>query len=178
MIGFKLPKPIWHFSEKYEMPSQFEQDIAEAYCCSRKLYRPNTNIKKIVKYVLFVEGFALVIVFFIFKILKTHDSYSNLASVCLNIYYKHPILFFLLLYIGLNVIIFLLFIRKIAIGVIRLYQHYAPEDVRRRCLFMPTCSEYTILVIQKYGIIIGLYKAYIRLFKKCRGSIYRIDYPC
>ena len=34
-----------------------------------------------------------------------------------------------------------------------------------------------ILAIEKYGVIIGLIKAYIRLFKKCRGNIYRIDYP-
>ncbi|MDO4363209.1 MAG: membrane protein insertion efficiency factor YidD [Clostridia bacterium] len=62
-------------------------------------------------------------------------------------------------------------------GCIKLYQHYAPEEIRRRCLFKPTCSEYAILAIKKYGLIIGLVKTYNRLFKKCKGNIYRIDYP-
>ena len=68
-------------------------------------------------------------------------------------------------------------VKAAIIGAIRLYQRYAPDDIRRRCLFKPTCSEYAILAIEKYGVIIGLIKSYIRLFKKCRGNIYRIDYP-
>ncbi|NWJ40693.1 MAG: membrane protein insertion efficiency factor YidD [Geothrix sp.] len=67
--------------------------------------------------------------------------------------------------------------RKALIGIIRLYQRYAPEDVRRRCLFMPTCSEYAILVLQKHGVIIGLLMIFDRLWYRCRGTIYRIDYP-
>ena len=177
MSILKFTKLIRRSSKKEEFPSQFEQDIAESYCCYRKLYRPNADIKKTVKYILFVAVFSFFLVFLIHIAFKKYDVYSHLPLVFLNIYQKYPVLYFLLFYFGLNAFLVLILIRKIAIWAIRLYQHYAPEDVRRRCLFMPTCSEYTILVIQKYGIVIGLYKAYIRLFKKCRGSIYRIDYP-
>ncbi|OGL42988.1 MAG: hypothetical protein A2161_04650 [Candidatus Schekmanbacteria bacterium RBG_13_48_7] len=65
----------------------------------------------------------------------------------------------------------------VVIYSVRLYQHYAKEELRRRCLFKPTCSEYLILAVQKLGVIKGLYKGYIRLFKRCRGNIYKIDYP-
>jgi putative component of membrane protein insertase Oxa1/YidC/SpoIIIJ protein YidD len=63
------------------------------------------------------------------------------------------------------------------IGSIRLYQRYAPEDIRRKCLFMPTCSEYAIMAVRKYGSIIGLCKTFYRLVFLCRGNIYRIHYP-
>lgn len=67
--------------------------------------------------------------------------------------------------------------KKAVISAVHLYQHYAPEHVRRRCLCKPTCSEYAILAVQKYGVLWGGYKTYRRLFKRCRGSIYRMDEP-
>ncbi len=67
--------------------------------------------------------------------------------------------------------------RSIFIGLVHLYQHYAPEDIRRRCLLQPTCSEYMILAIEKYGAVKGAAKGIRRLFFTCRGNIYRIDYP-
>ncbi|KAA5217934.1 membrane protein insertion efficiency factor YidD [Bacteroides finegoldii] len=63
------------------------------------------------------------------------------------------------------------------IGIVKLYQRYAPEETRRKCLYKPTCSEYAILALKKYGLVKGLYKIYIRLFKTCRGIEYGIDYP-
>jgi len=63
------------------------------------------------------------------------------------------------------------------IGAIRLYQRYAPEEVRRRCLFMPTCSEYAILSLKKHGVLIGMRMTVDRLWHRCRGDIYRMDYP-
>jgi putative component of membrane protein insertase Oxa1/YidC/SpoIIIJ protein YidD len=94
-----------------------------------------------------------------------------------DFYNAHP---FLSIVILCATVIFtgLFFCFKYAvIGTIRLYQHYAPEEIRRRCLFMPTCSEYAIMAVQKYGGIIGLCKSYFRLFFRCKGNIYQIDYP-
>jgi putative component of membrane protein insertase Oxa1/YidC/SpoIIIJ protein YidD len=67
--------------------------------------------------------------------------------------------------------------KRIIIEFVRLYQHYAPEEVRRTCLLMPTCSEYKILAVQKYGALPGLCKGIYRLLITCRGTVYRIDYP-
>ncbi|NDV45465.1 membrane protein insertion efficiency factor YidD [Paludibacter sp. 221] len=71
----------------------------------------------------------------------------------------------------------MIFLKRILILIIELYQHYAPEEMRRKCLLMPTCSEYALLALQKHGVIKGLYKTYIRLTKKCKGETYYIDYP-
>ena len=68
----------------------------------------------------------------------------------------------------------------IAIGIIKFYQKYIssikPKKVK--CKFHPTCSEYGIQAIKKYGIFKGIKKTVIRL-KKCnpynRDSC--IDYP-
>lgn len=69
-----------------------------------------------------------------------------------------------------------LFSKRILIGLVRIYQHYAPEDRRRMCLFKPTCSEYAILALNKYGAIRGSVMTVNRL-RRCRGDKYRIDYP-
>ncbi|MCI7428800.1 MAG: membrane protein insertion efficiency factor YidD [Methanobrevibacter sp.] len=71
----------------------------------------------------------------------------------------------------------LVLLKPFAITIIKLYQHYAPEEVRRRCLLKPTCSEYAILVIKKYGTIIGTFKTWRRLKYYCRGDVYYIDEP-
>ncbi len=61
------------------------------------------------------------------------------------------------------------------IWLIRVYQHYAKPETRLRCCYTPSCSEYAILAIRKYGTIIGCTKAYKRLLR-CNppGGI---DYP-
>ena len=102
---------------------------------------------------------------------------SFLPDAIWNFYREHQIATILLLTLTQFFIGSLFALKPAIIGAVRLYQRYAPEEIRRRCLFKPTCSEYTILAIQKYGVIKGLYKAYIRVFKKCKGRIYRIDEP-
>jgi len=52
-----------------EMPSQFEQDVAEAYCCDRKILRPNTSLKKLLIIIVITEG-LIVITYFIEKMLS------------------------------------------------------------------------------------------------------------
>ncbi len=66
--------------------------------------------------------------------------------------------------------------RSIIIWFVRLYQHYAPEDVRRMCQFIPTCSDYMILAVEKYGAIRGFLKGINRL-SRCTGDAGGIDEP-
>ncbi|WP_294630030.1 membrane protein insertion efficiency factor YidD [uncultured Bacteroides sp.] len=84
---------------------------------------------------------------------------------------------FLMYYFIGNLSVFILTGKHLLIGLVKLYQHYAPEEIRRKCLYKPTCSEYAILALEKYGLIKGSYKTYIRLFRMCRGIEYGIDYP-
>jgi putative component of membrane protein insertase Oxa1/YidC/SpoIIIJ protein YidD len=49
--------------------------------------------------------------------------------------------------------------------------------VRRKCILKPTCSEYIILAIEKYGVFRGVKKGVYRLLYTCRMRDYRIDEP-
>lgn len=62
------------------------------------------------------------------------------------------------------------------IKFVRFYQKHAPKHIRSACLFTPTCSEYMILAINKYGSIIGIYKGIKRILR-CKYPNGGIDYP-
>ncbi len=66
--------------------------------------------------------------------------------------------------------------KKIIIFFIRVYQKYAPYEIRFRCLFVPNCSEYMVMAIEKYGIIKGVKKGVDRL-KRCHDPNGGEDYP-
>ena len=67
-------------------------------------------------------------------------------------------------------------IRRAAIWTIHLYQNKAPDKVRLRCVFEPSCSEYAILAIKKYGFVIGSIKTIGRL-RRCHAPNGGRDYP-
>jgi len=77
--------------------------------------------------------------------------------------------------IGLGIYL-LIRLRGIIIWFIRLYQRYAPEDIRLECVFIPSCSEYMILSIIKYGVVYGCFKGIKRL-KRCHFPNGGTDYP-
>ncbi|MGI6363447.1 MAG: membrane protein insertion efficiency factor YidD [Bacillota bacterium] len=160
-----------------EMPSQEEQIIAEEYVLERPLDRPDTDIKKAVKSVVVYLLSSLVMGFSMLYLFSWLGIFALFSDCICDFREQHSIWFSIIFILLVYFIVGLFCLKKAVIGCIKLYQHYAPEQIRRRCLFKPTCSEYAILAIQKYGLIIGLIKSYIRLFKKCRGNIYRIDYP-
>jgi uncharacterized protein len=66
--------------------------------------------------------------------------------------------------------------KNFIISFIRLYQKTAPTRIRNSCRFEPSCSEYMILAIQKYGVTKGVLKGANRL-KKCKIPNGGIDYP-
>ncbi len=160
-----------------QMPSQKEQSIAEKYVLDRSLPRPDTDAKTVVK---FVIGYIVLTTVFAVIALYLFDWFGIFALLPDSISefrLNQKVWFYILFFVSTYLFTGICCLRAAVIGCIRLYQHYAPEEIRRRCLFKPTCSEYAILAIKKYGLIIGGIKAYIRLFYKCRGNIYRIDYP-
>ncbi len=74
-------------------------------------------------------------------------------------------------------VLFCLFLLKyFLILCIRCYQKIAPKEIRGRCLYEPTCSEYMILAIKKYGVIKGILKGIDRL-KRCHYPNGGVDYP-
>ncbi|MBQ9643229.1 MAG: membrane protein insertion efficiency factor YidD [Lachnospiraceae bacterium] len=45
--------------------------------------------------------------------------------------------------------------KKIAIGMIRLYQKYLSPLKGTKCPYYPSCSEYGLQAIEKYGVLKG-----------------------
>lgn len=70
-----------------------------------------------------------------------------------------------------------IFIKPILIKSIECYQHYAKEETRRKCVCIPSCSEYSIAVLKKYNIFKAIRKIIIRLFRTCGGYGYVEDQP-
>lgn len=70
---------------------------------------------------------------------------------------------------------------KIIIFIIKIYQKLISPILNRagvKCRFYPSCSQYAILAIEKYGLLMGIKKTYFRL-KKCRPDNFDscIDFP-
>ncbi len=144
-----------------KIPNQNEQETVRIYCLNRELIKPKTNIITAFKYLLIIE------------ILIVELSYS---FDYLFVWFRISISFSIS-YLLASTLVICVCLKKLLILSVKLYQYYASEQIRRKCTLMPSCSEYTILALQKHGVIMGLYKAYFRVFKKCKGNNYSIDYP-
>jgi len=61
------------------------------------------------------------------------------------------------------------------LALIRFYQRHISPGLPRRCRFYPTCSQYAVEAIEKYGAGKGLWLA-LRRFLRChpfyKGSNY------
>lgn len=154
----------WHDSEKEGvMPSLSEQELVKDYVLNHTLSRPKNNLKQLIVYAIIFEAVVIALCYLIS---------SQIDGGVKGNYLPGEALFFII-----NISLGLLIIKRISLFFIKLYQHYAPNYIRRRCCLMPTCSEYAILSIKKHGAIIGLWRTYIRVTKVCTGDNYRIDYP-
>ena len=52
-----------------------------------------------------------------------------------------------------------------AVGIIKIYRKFISPIKPPTCRFYPTCSQYAVESLEKYGIILGTYKAVIRILK-------------
>lgn len=159
-----------------QAPSQWEQDVAEAYVNGRSLHRPDLRLHHAV---LGVAVYLAVTILLTFLIISPLWRATLAPSLFLppGLLATHPVLAATIVYVVVCALMFGVCGKWIVIGVVRLYQHYAPDEIRRRCLFKPTCSEYAILALLKHGLVLGGLRAFTRLHRRCRGSIYSIDYP-
>lgn len=51
------------------------------------------------------------------------------------------------------------------IGMIHLYQKVISPLFPGRCRFFPTCSEYTVEAITKYGVLKGWFLGFLRIIR-------------
>ena len=66
--------------------------------------------------------------------------------------------------------------KRAIIWLIHVYQHYAPDRIRLKCVFEQSCSEYMLLSIKKYGTFVGVFKGCLRLLR-CHPPNGGKDYP-
>lgn len=136
-----------------------EQKRLEVYQNNRVLIRPETTKITVAVYlsILLVGVISFFVILFSMSTLK----------IWINILISVIFLFFTIEGYG----------RVVAIKFIECYQHYASEEKRRKCLCVPSCSEYAIICLKKYEFIHALLKIRKRLFITCRGDDYIIDPP-
>ena len=64
--------------------------------------------------------------------------------------------------------------KRVFLWLIRLYQRHISPGLPRRCRFSPTCSQYALEAITKYGAVKGGWLALKRLLR-C-NPFYKGDY--
>lgn len=157
--------------EKKEEKSEFSLDdiypegslnAVKHFDCERVITRPNLHLKRVsVKVLLAI--IAVTICGIVAKIiLKRVISQSSLCACLIS-------LVVLLAIITVK-------LKSILIWLVLVYQNFAPERIRRKCVFTPSCSEYMILSLKKYGVIKGVINGIKRL-KRCHLPNHGEDYP-
>ncbi len=56
-------------------------------------------------------------------------------------------------------------IKRLCIKLIEFYQKKISPNLGHRCKYYPTCSEYTKQAIEKYGVLKGIFKGFIRILR-------------
>lgn len=58
-----------------------------------------------------------------------------------------------------------------------LYKQAISPYTYAQCKYFPTCSQYCVMSIQKYGVVKGMYKTFMRLLRCNPFSHGGIDFP-
>ena len=76
----------------------------------------------------------------------------------------------------INIIYLICILKYLLIFIVKIYQKIAPISVREKCRFEPSCSNYMLQCLEKYGLFKGLKKGINRL-KRCNTNDGGYDYP-
>lgn len=122
------------------------------------------------------------------KLKRPSVSWSRIMIRLISHFFGLGIFMAGLRYLGLSVAVSVVFtiialaadvifaLKRITICLIKIYQRYTPASIRNKCRFEPSCSEYMLLVIEKYGLMKGLQKGISRL-KRCNINGGGFDFP-
>lgn len=128
-------------------------------------YKRVHNIPKIdwIKFFLNITLPIFVILIMYFFLVNFFGFFENKSMVLLSL------LLLYMFYICIRM-------KSIVIWVVKAYQHFAPIKIRDKCRFEPSCSEYMIISVEKYGVIKGIKKGLNRIYR-CSHKDGGYDYP-
>ncbi len=136
-----------------------KQKKLEQFVCQRQLNRPNTKKWFVITLFCFIPILLFCAVF---------------SSIFLPLSTIYKLLYFALCFL----LIFELYLRFCLIQTVKCYQRYANEETRKRCMCVPSCSEYAIICLKKvFPLFLALVKIRKRLYKTCKGQEYKLDFP-
>jgi len=55
--------------------------------------------------------------------------------------------------------------QRVVIGVLRFYKHWISPVLPAACRYHPTCSEYMVEAVARYGVIRGVWLGTLRLLR-------------
>ena len=145
-----------------------EESIAKAILL---LQNEKSNNDALIRPDISVPKTILLIAFLIFIIILV-----PVSCLFLGVYFNVPLYFLYPVALVLFALLAVLLSKKIIKKSVLLYQKLAPEKLRKSCLFVPSCSEYMLLSIDKYGVCIGCAKGVNRLCR-CHHPNGGEDYP-
>lgn len=123
----------------------------------RILKRPKINWARVIFYILI----PVVVLTALIIVLK-HFGVSTMMTIMIAI--------------TVLIVYNVLTLKRAVICAVKIYQRYAPNSIRNKCRFEPSCSEYMILAVEKYGLIKGVRKG-IRRLMRCNINGGGFDYP-
>lgn len=137
--------------------NEIDKNDPRSMAYQRKLIKPKIHILPLVLHIvaLFIAPIVLYII--------TLNIFANRSMVLIVVS----------LYIVISIFLWL---KCFIIELLHIYQRFAPEQIRNKCRFEPSCSEYMIQAIKKYGLLKGIYKGINRL-KRCNCNNGGFDMP-
>ena len=147
-------KELDFYRKEYERQKKLERIVN-----SRVLIRP--NVKKWQVATCFAILPFLLFAFLFFSLTITFSTETKILLVILDIIFVIEV-----------------YLRVCLIMLVKYYQKTAKEETRRRCLCIPSCSEYALISLKRlFPLTLAFLKIQKRLFVTCDGKEYKIDFP-
>ncbi|WP_448588608.1 membrane protein insertion efficiency factor YidD [Thermocrinis sp.] len=67
--------------------------------------------------------------------------------------------------------------KRLTVSFIRFWQVFISPLYPPSCRYYPTCSNYALMAVEKYGVLRGLLKAFWRILRCHPFSKGGVDYP-
>ena len=148
-----VPSP----AELMQMYAQSEENDPRSLFYKRQLVRPKLPVFRLVLAVLLGVGVCVA-------------AGIGIGSLTASV------LFGVLAGVVLFLAVCLVFAKHILIWAVKLYQALAPERIRKRCRYEPSCSVYMLLSVEKLGVWKGLKKGLTR-WAGCKPPNGGYDWP-